>query len=110
MSFCFPACLRLRKRHEFQAVFNNKRRRVNGKYFTVLYSSLETKECRLGIIVSKKQAKRSVDRNRIKRIIRECFRHKADTLKPQDVLVIANAVSVDANNRELRQCLDGLIK
>jgi ribonuclease P protein component len=42
---------------------------------------------RLGLIIGKRQAKRAVDRNRIKRILRETFRTHYDVLPPFDIVV-----------------------
>jgi ribonuclease P protein component len=42
---------------------------------------------RLGILVSKKHAARAVDRNRIKRCIREAFRLEQEALGPIDLLI-----------------------
>ena len=44
-------------------------------------------EARLGLVVGKKQLKRSVDRNRVKRIIREQFRCLRATLPACDFVV-----------------------
>jgi ribonuclease P protein component len=42
---------------------------------------------RLGILVSKKHAARAVERNRIKRCIREAFRLEQEALGPIDLLI-----------------------
>ncbi|MBV9190380.1 MAG: ribonuclease P protein component [Betaproteobacteria bacterium] len=42
---------------------------------------------RLGILISRKHAAAAVDRNRIKRCIREAFRLEQERLGPLDVLV-----------------------
>lgn len=47
--------------------------------------------CRLGMAVSRKVSKRAVERNRIKRVIRESFRAERETLPTFDILVIARA-------------------
>ncbi len=44
-------------------------------------------EPRLGMLVSRKHAARAVERNRIKRCIREAFRLEQDRLGPMDLLV-----------------------
>ncbi|MFL2555778.1 MAG: ribonuclease P protein component [Gammaproteobacteria bacterium] len=43
---------------------------------------------RLGLAISKKYIKKSVDRNRIKRIVRESFRLQKKNLKGIDVVVL----------------------
>ncbi len=42
---------------------------------------------RLGMVIAKRFANRAVDRNRIKRCIRESFRANCSTLPPCDVIV-----------------------
>ena len=42
---------------------------------------------RLGLLVTRKHAARAIDRNRIKRCLREAFRLEQDGLGPLDVLV-----------------------
>ena len=49
--------------------------------------SAEFTEARLGLVVGKKQLKRSVDRNRVKRIIREQFRCLRSSLPACDFVV-----------------------
>lgn len=42
---------------------------------------------RLGLIVGKRQLKRAVDRNRVKRVLRETFRVNRSTLPAVDIVV-----------------------
>ena len=44
-------------------------------------------EARLGLVVGKKQLKRAIDRNRVKRIIREQFRLARASLPAVDLVV-----------------------
>lgn len=50
---------------------------------------------RLGMIVSKRQFARSVDRNRLRRQIREFFRQEAGNLPPMDLVVRPHGSEVD---------------
>lgn len=65
---------------------------------------------RLGIIVGKRFIARSVDRNRVKRLIRECFRTRRFELPPADYVVrVRNPVkSMDAS--ALRTELENLLQ
>jgi ribonuclease P protein component len=56
--------------------------------FTVLSRSRGSGSARLGLAISKKNVKRAVDRNRIKRVIRESFRHNRLALDGLDVVVL----------------------
>ena len=47
---------------------------------------------RLGLVVPKRVLKRAVDRNRVKRQIREAFRLARPTLPPWDIVVVVMRV------------------
>lgn len=66
---------RLLKPVEFRFVFKDPVR-SDDTYFKVLARENSGHLHRLGMAVSKKACARAVDRNRIKRVIRECFRHQ----------------------------------
>jgi ribonuclease P protein component len=68
-----PPSVRLREPAEFKRVFA-KPERSTDNYFTVLAIVNELKHPRLGLAIAKKHIKRAVDRNKIKRSIRESFR------------------------------------
>jgi ribonuclease P protein component len=57
---------------------------------------------RLGLAIPKKNAKRAVDRNRIKRIIRETFRKSSNPLK-QDIVVKLNLPIGKKTRKKLRE-------
>ena len=61
---------------------------------------------RLGMAISRKCAPRAVDRNRLKRIIRESFRHSRDQLQGLDLVVIGKRKRPLANSRDLAQSLE----
>ena len=61
------------KLSNFNLVFKNQDK-ITSKYFVLWYVENSYQYNRLGITVSKKFSKKSVSRNRIKRVIRESFR------------------------------------
>lgn len=71
----FGKALRVRKRAEFQAI-QSRARRVPTRHFVLLLSAREPSAlgARLGITASKRIGN-AVVRNRVKRIVREAFRH-----------------------------------
>ena len=104
---------RLLNARQFQNVFDHVDCKQSGKYFTFLSASSQQAKQRLGLVIAKKHIPLSVNRNKIKRAIREVFRQPLDQ-KPAtteitsfDVIVLAksSANHLDAAqlNKELKK-------
>ncbi len=63
---------------------------------------------RLGIAVSRRVSPLAVERNRLKRHVRESFRRHRSCLHAVDVLVIAYRCARDQSSADLRRDLDRL--
>lgn len=96
-----PPHARLRRAADFAAL-RNARGRWQAKHFLLRWIESPETVARLGLAVSRKVSKRAVQRNRIKRIVRESFREQRDGLPPFDVLVIARSSAVAADRPALR--------
>ena len=96
----FSKQVRLLKADEFSRVFKKPVRSSN-RYLTVLAVPNEIQQARLGLAISKKNAKRAVDRNRIKRLIRESFRLNQQHLPPIDLVVMAKPIAKSADNQQI---------
>ena len=84
----FPKNARLRKRPEFIHLSRSGRKQHTAN-FVVITRETDRSEARLGITVSSKVGN-AVVRNRVKRLLRECFRQwKYQIVPPQDILLIA---------------------
>ncbi|MAJ91840.1 MAG: ribonuclease P protein component [Legionellales bacterium] len=90
---------RLQSQEDFAAVFacNN---RSSDELFLFLSKKNGTDIARLGLAISKKYIKKSVDRNRIKRIVRESFRLQKKNLKGIDVVVL---LKKEINKRRIKE-------
>jgi len=73
-SFSFPKSCKLRLRADFQQVFSNGERFHGKILLLIVYHPAVGGGFKLGLIVRKKIYKRAVDRNKIKRRLREIVR------------------------------------
>lgn len=83
--FGLDASRRLGRKLEFERLLRSGTRRSSGGY--VFYFQRRAGPPRLGILVSRRHAAAAVDRNRIKRCIREAFRLEQERIGEIDVLV-----------------------
>jgi ribonuclease P protein component len=84
----YPKTVRIRRRREFLALQRDGRRR-HTSHFVVIRRTSTGAASRLGVTVSARIGN-SVVRNRVKRLVREVFRHRRGDIVPSsDVLVIA---------------------
>lgn len=60
---------------------------------------------RLGLVISKKRIRRSVDRNRVKRLARDSFRNNQQCLAGLDIVVLAKYRANKVDNKVLLQSL-----
>lgn len=100
----FPPDRRLHTAAEFGRVFADPAR-SSDRYFTVLARPSGRPATRLGLTISRRAARRAVDRNKLKRLARESFRHQP-ALPPWDFVVLARPGADRADRRELRASLD----
>ncbi|RUO76414.1 ribonuclease P protein component [Pseudidiomarina taiwanensis] len=100
--------LRLLTPAQFQNVFENPPVKAVTAELTVLAKPNHLVKPRVGVTISKKRAKRAVDRNRIKRKIRESFRLKQHKIPPFDMIVIAKQGITELDQEQLQQRLDYL--
>ena len=84
----FARRYRLTKTDEFSSVFGF-RKAIRGTWLMLHYLPRPegSTDARLGLVIGKKLLKRSVDRNRVKRIVREQFRLRRGTLPVCDLIV-----------------------
>ncbi|MGM0552353.1 MAG: ribonuclease P protein component [Pseudomonadota bacterium] len=105
----FPRDARLLTGRDYQRVFAEAVR-VRGRNLTLLYRVHEVNgSARLGLAIGKRQVRRAVDRNRIKRIVREAFRQRRSGLPVVDLVVLARVGAVNCDNRLLRSEIDRLL-
>jgi ribonuclease P protein component len=102
-STAFTRASRLISGQEFSRVFAGASRSAD-PLFTVLGRPNDQGHPRLVLAISKRVAPRAVDRNRLKRLVRESFRQLP--LAPLDYVVMARRDAIAARNDRLRASLD----
>lgn len=104
----YPRELRLLTPADFQNVFDNPPVKAVTREVTVLAKPNHLSCPRLGITVSKKRARLAVERNRIKRVMRESFRIEQHKLTGFDIIVIAKPGITNLDNAALRELMNYL--
>ncbi len=97
----FGRASRLLDGKSFAAVFECKRR-LHGGSFTLYVAANALGYPRLGLAVSKRVSKKAVQRNRIKRIVRESFRRHPAKIGGVDCVVVAKPAAATRPNPTLR--------
>lgn len=99
---------RLRNAADYKAVFNNVRFKVSCRHFLILAVAGTPAGSRLGLGVAKKHIADANQRNRIKRVIRESYRHSKERLAGLDLVVLVRKDADKLPNCELFEKLDAL--
>jgi ribonuclease P protein component len=94
---------RLLTPRQFKAVFDSPSGKAPGRNVLLLARNNELDHPRLGLVIGKKSVKLAVERNRLKRQIRESFRLNQDNLAGWDIVVVARKGLGDLQNAELAQ-------
>lgn len=106
--FAFPQTARLLKSHEFKLV-TDRGRKVHTPLFLIFFRKNGQDHCRLGVTVSKKVGQ-AVTRNRVKRWLREYFRHwRSRAAEHWDVVVIARNGASRVSHETFDRTLDGVL-
>jgi ribonuclease P protein component len=82
-----------------------KASRSRDNLFAVLSRANGRDYARLGLAISKKHCSRATGRNRLKRLVRESFRHHARELEGIDVVVLGQPGVSRADNKAIFESL-----
>lgn len=101
---------RLLKNDDFKKVFERGKAFKGG--FLVIKSALNNKKfSRFGFVVSLKVSKKAVERNRIKRILREVFKKRINKIKGGfDIVVISLPGIEKQNHKKIEETIEILLK
>lgn len=106
----FSRELRLLTAADYKQVFDQSQRKASHRHLLLLATANELDHYRLGLVIAKKNVKLAAQRNRIKRLAREFFRHHArqsqtGTQPFFDVVVLARRGIDELDNAEVSSIL-----
>lgn len=104
----FPRQARVRARADFDRIFKDGRRVALPAM--ALHWLGDGQPARLGLAVSRKVDPRAVGRNRIKRILRDAFRHLRPTLADGAYVLVARPPAATAPPVALREAFQQLLR
>ena len=105
----FPKTARLLSPKDYKPVFDNARYKVSTKQFLLLATASQARRPRLGLVIAKKHVSKAVQRNRLKRVLRESFRLRQSEIPLIDIVVLARKDADKLALVELRKMIDRLI-
>jgi len=103
----FPRRSRLLKPSQFRATFAEGRRE-HGEFLVAVVRATQEDTPRLGLAIARKMVPTSVQRNLVKRMVREVFRQRCERLAPCDIVITAKPPARDAERRRLRADVEQL--
>jgi ribonuclease P protein component len=110
VSFSLPKRNKLLNKKEFSWVFEKATYKASHRYCLILARESQTGQSRVGLVIAKKHIKLAVDRNRVKRLIRESFRHNQHQLIKIDAIVLSRNGLADIGNPAIYEMLNQLWK
>lgn len=96
---------RLLSSSDFQQVFKRNCLRVSSPHILILAMLNDRQSSRLGLVIGKKNVQLAVDRNKVKRVIRETFRKNTFKIS-LDIIVLARRGVGCLNSEQLNLLLN----
>lgn len=106
--YSFPKQNRLLNAADYKAVFSKAEFKVSCRYFLVLAIKNNWMHSRLGLVIAKKNVAKAVQRNRVKRMVRNYFRLHGDQTAGLDLVVLARKDVDTLLNSQLTERLASL--
>ncbi|CAH0993023.1 Ribonuclease P protein component [Sinobacterium norvegicum] len=105
-TYGFGRELRLLTALDYKTVFDDAQLKVACPQLLILARRSSSPRPRLGLIIAKKNVKLACTRNRLKRLLRESFRHQQHQLPELDIVVMARRGLADMDNSQVHKLID----
>lgn len=102
-SYQFPRQHRLLSGSQFQPLFDSPSWRVSSHHLLLLVSPNDLDVPRLGMVIGKRRVRRAVDRNQLRRLMRESFRLRTQALAGLDIVILVRATVNPVDNSVINQ-------
>jgi len=93
---------------DYQSVFNGASFRVSRRQILILANENPSGKTRIGLVIAKKHVRLAVQRNRLKRLTRESFRHHQQLLNGLDIVMLARGGLDKLDNDAVTNMLEQL--
>ena len=103
--FSYPRRLRLLTGRDFQSVFDDVQLKVPDQPLLILSRPNNLGQARIGFVISKKNVRQAVKRNRVRRIIRESFRLNQHNLPAVDIVILARKGLGEMENQDVHKLM-----
>jgi len=104
----FPRSARLLSSGEFRHVFDTVSCKASNAHFVLLANTNLNGSPRIGFVIGKKNIRKAVHRNRIRRVIRESFRLNRAKIPALDIIVLVRKGADQFDNQHIANQLDYL--
>lgn len=104
----FNKSLRLLSARDYKPVFDKAEIKASTQHVLILSRPNQFSKPRLGLVIAKKNVRLAVQRNRIKRVIRESFRLNQAQLPHLDIVVLARRELDSLDNAMLHNTFEQL--
>lgn len=108
VSFALPKKQKLLNKKEFSWVFDKATYKASNRHCLILARESQIEQSRVGLVIAKKHIKHAVQRNRVKRLIRESFRYNQHQLLKIDAIVLSRNGMADLDNAAIYKMLEQL--
>ncbi len=105
-SYAFDKSKRLLNAHDYKAVFDHAQWKISSKELLCLAIPNSFDSPRLGLVIAKKNVKLAVQRNRVKRVIRDNFRLHLQDMPNADLVILARRGLSELSNEDLNRLLN----
>lgn len=100
---------RLRYKSDFDRVFKHQKK-IRCEIGMLRFAPNNLDIARIAIIASKRNVRLAIVRNRLRRLVKETFRHQQSSLRGLDLVFVAHREASTANQIEINRCLNKLFK